>query len=110
MIITQKMDMDGKPLWIITTDKSKAEYQVKKSEDGFVFYDVGISVGSVPAKLSGKYTTPDKALKDVRDYIRTMPVSKTVERDIKAANREKRKNAKTVSTDDTQHIQQGSSD
>ena len=86
---------DENPIFKITDGtKTKATLTVQKSRDGFALFEVLIDKGSVPAKLSGRYTTPDRAIKAVKDYLDQRSVSRLVERDNKAAAREKRKNVK----------------
>ena len=87
---------DTNPVFKIKDEtKSKSTYTVHKSNDGFPFFEVLIDKGSVPATLSGRFTTPDKAIKAVEDYLKTKRVSQNVERDNKAQAREQRKNAKS---------------
>lgn len=91
--------------------KSEATYTVQKTNDGFAFFEVAIDKGSVPAILAGRFTTPDKAIKAVEDYLRTKAPTRTVKRNANTKAREKQKNAKAaVPADDKEHLRQGSTD
>jgi len=103
---------DQNPVFKVTDDtKSKSTYTVHKTQDGFAFFEVLIDKGSVPAVLSGRFTTPDKAIKAVEDYLRKRAPSQTVKRDANTRAREKQKNAKAaVSTDSKEHLRKGTAD
>ena len=91
--------------------KSKSTYTVAKTNDGFAFFEVLIDKGSVPAILGGRFTTPDKAIKAVEDYLRTKAPSRTVKRDANTKAREQQKNAKAaVPTDSKEHLHEGTAD
>lgn len=103
---------DENPVFKITDGtKTKSTLTVQKTRDGFAFFEVLIDKGSVPAILSGRYTTPERAIKAVEHYLKNRKVSRIVERDKKAEAREKRKNAQTaVPTDDKKHLREGVAD
>jgi hypothetical protein len=73
----------------IDSDKFKHKFIVKKSEDGFAFWQVRVTQGQVPAALSAFYTTMEKAVDAVLEYERKAQKSKTVVRDEKFENRGK---------------------
>ena len=106
------VDDDGRLKFIVTHPKQKAEYYVQKSRDGFVFYEIKTDKGRVPDKLSGRYTKPERALSALQEHLRTAPVSTTVQRDNRAAKREKAKqDAKTaVQTGNDSDLQQRTTD
>lgn len=83
--------IDGKPRVDIHSDKYKQTFTVDKTEDGFIFYEVRVSKGSVPAQLQGKFSRMSDAVKAVEHYIKYAPVSKAVERDRKTEVRERAK-------------------
>lgn len=74
-----------KPILTITSDKFNHEIYVKPQIGGFVFYEISVSKGKVPAALEGKFTRMSKAKDAVLAYERTMPETKTVKRDNYAA-------------------------
>lgn len=82
----------AKPKTVITDpEKFAHEFTVTRSQDGYVFYVVQVSKGSVPKELSGNYSTMDHAVKAVLKYVELAPVSKTVRRDKNTKVREERK-------------------
>ncbi len=81
------------PTWIISSDKFNHTFHVKKSYDGFVFFTIEVSKGSLPAHLSGFYTKPQQAIDAVLKYEHEAKPTATVQRDRKAAARAKQKKA-----------------
>lgn len=79
--VKETLDEFGKPRFIISSPKFKADFIVKKTFDGFSFFEIKTTKGSVPAKLSGSYTTFSKALSDVKNYVASKQPSLTVKRD-----------------------------
>lgn len=65
--------VNEKPRTTIRSDKFKAEFTVRPTFDGFVFYEVGVSAGTLPEKLKGRWTRMKDAVKAVTDYERTAP-------------------------------------
>ena len=94
---------DGLPYYEITSPKTKQKYTVRKSNDGFCFYEVAVAKGNVPSVCEGKYTNPFNAIKTVQKFIETMRVSQTVERDAKYA--ERHKNASKSGSDSKDNVQ-----
>jgi hypothetical protein len=78
---------DDKPFFTITSAKRRSSFYVSKSNDGFVFYEVGMEKGTVPTKLSGRYTTCSKAVEAVVSYINTQPETKKTRVDNNYAER-----------------------
>lgn len=108
MDVKRSEGVRGNPVFTISTPKSKAKYIVQKSNDGFSFFNVKLSVGETPSKLSGMYTTPEKAIHDVKAYIEGMRETATVRRDANTKRREESKNAKKLQSDNEERVQQGS--
>ena len=75
------------PYWSISSDKFNHTFYVKKSFDGFVFFQVTIDKGTLPDKLKGFYTKPQEAIKAVLAYEHEAKPTATVQRDRKAAKR-----------------------
>lgn len=78
---------NGAPRYKVTSPKTKATFFVQKSNDGYCFFEVTTTVGSVPGVLQGKFTDPKFATLQVQKYLDQKKVSPTVERDIKYAKR-----------------------
>jgi len=78
---------DEKPFFTITSPKRKSAFHVSKTNDGFVFYEVTMTKGTLPGKLSGRYTTCSKAIEAVVSYIETQPETKQVRVDNNYAER-----------------------
>lgn len=113
--VKRTLDENGWIKYTVTSEKSLVDYIVSKKEDGFSSYIVSLSKGSVPASLSGVYTTPDKALKALLGYVRNMKETTSVQRDNKyKANQEYKKASKNASaevlTDNQSKVQQGTPD
>lgn len=104
MNVTSKVDDYGRPIFEVTSDKFKHKIIVKKANNGFVFFNIGVTKGSVPKQLEGSFTTPEKALKAVEDYVKNVRTSQIVERDRKTAKREAEKNAKSIQSDNSEHV------
>lgn len=105
MDATRDYDEDGQVTYKVSSTKKKCDYTVRKSNDGFVFYEVGISKGIIPKEISGRFTSPEKALDALGKYLHKSSESTTVQRDKRA---ERRENAKSRSkSNDKEHIRQG---
>lgn len=84
--------VQGKPPeWTITSDKFNHAFKVVKTYDGFVFFEVRITSGSLPKELTGRYTRAKDAIKAVLTYEENAKPSATVERDRKAEKRKAQK-------------------
>jgi len=81
------------PTWIIKSDKFNHEFRIEKSFDGFVFFKVSVSSGTLPKELSGYYTKAPAAIKAVLEYEFEAKPTATVQRDHKADARKKQKEA-----------------
>ena len=89
----------GKPKTIVTDpEKFNHEFIVRRTNDGFIFYEVAVTKGSVPSILSGVYSTMTHGVKEVVKYIEKASASKTKDRDSKTAIREERKLTETLVT------------
>lgn len=79
--VEESLDEFGKPTLLICTPKFKADFIVKKSNDGFSFFQIVTNKGRVPKELSGFYTTLYNAKDSVLSYINKSKESATVRRD-----------------------------
>lgn len=73
-----------------STDKLTTKYHVVKENSGYAFFVFRTPKGSVPAELSGRYTTLEKAKEAFSQYEAGLQKSKTVKRQEFAEAREKR--------------------
>ena len=93
----------SRPVTIIKSDKFKSEFRVTPSVGGYVFYEISMDAGKLPAELSGKYTRMKHAVDAVVDYERRAKPSRAVE----DAKVKERRNAAKVQRGNTEHIHQG---
>jgi len=98
-----------KPRWDMTTDKSNVTYTVKKSFDGFVFFEIVVDKGQLHPKLQGRYTSAEAAIQDFIKHERGMAVTQTKQRDIKSEARKKAKDG-AVHTEAKELLREGSAD
>jgi uncharacterized protein (DUF1499 family) len=75
------MDDNAKITYKVTTPKTKVDYLVSKTMNGYNSYNITSTQGRIPDALSGIYTTPDKALEALVKYLKAIPETKTVQRD-----------------------------
>lgn len=85
VLIETSYDSKGQTLYTITSEKFNSPIIVKKTNDGFSFYEVEMKVGHLADSLKGRYTKPDLAVSDVLKYIKTAKVSKAKQRDLNYA-------------------------
>lgn len=70
------------PRYVVTDPKFKnSKFYVQKSNDGFKFFEIAVSVGKVASAISGRFTTPEKALKALEDWLKVQKKSKSTRRD-----------------------------
>jgi hypothetical protein len=79
--VEETIDDNGSPRLIFTTPKFKAKFIVRKSNDGFSFFEVAVDSGRIPAELGGKYTGLSQASQEVKKYIKKSKETKSVKRD-----------------------------
>lgn len=103
-------DEFDRPMWICTTPKAKAKWYVKKSNDGFVFYEIKSEKNAVAKDLQGKFLRPTDALKVLKKYFERMPVSNALRREEMAERMKASRNASKPKPDSQDAVQQGSSD
>jgi hypothetical protein len=68
-----------------------ADFIIFKGQNGFAFYEVRVTNGSVAKELSGQYTKLEWAIKAVTSYIERSQPSPTAVRDMKTARNVKEK-------------------
>lgn len=83
--------VNEKPRVDIASDKFNHVFTVEPAAGGFVFYRITVNKGNLPKELQGNYSRMKDAVEAVKRYERLAKPSKTVDRDRKAAARDKRK-------------------
>jgi hypothetical protein len=83
-----------KQLCYITSEKMTTKITIKKSSDGFIFFDVKFDKGPVPYELSGKYSSMPKAKEAVLSYLNNRKETESARRENFAKEREERKKLK----------------
>lgn len=89
--VTEKLDDNGKPQVTISSDKIAAKFIVFKSENGFPFFSIRSTNGSIADELSGQYTKLQWAVDATVHYLEVAKPSATVARDIRSSARVKEK-------------------
>lgn len=79
--IEETLDDFGKPTLSISSPKFKGKFIIYKSNDGFSFFKVKMTVGKVAKELEGAYSTMYKAKDAVEFYINKSKASPSVRRD-----------------------------
>ena len=79
--IKEFVSHDERPRTTIKSPKFNNTFTIKKSENGYGFYEVQLSKGVVPKELDGQYTRMSGGVRHVINYIGRAKVSKTVQRD-----------------------------
>lgn len=98
-----KKNYDKKTATVSDKTKNKTVYTVSVAPGGFIFYNIKPSVGSLPAELSGRYSSLDKAVDAVSRYLElseptvTAGIEQAVARNKKGRAKE---NAATVKSED----------
>lgn len=82
-----------KPEYVLKSPKFKAEYYVKPSVGGFVFYHIKVSKGAVPKELRGQYTSSKQAIEGFKEWERRQKKSHYTILDERHEARKARKNA-----------------
>ena len=85
------INYDSKTLKATCPEKLTTPIHVRKSLDGFIFFEVHVEKGKVPGDLSGKYTSLDSAKKAIQVYLNGITPSKTVRREACGKDYEERK-------------------
>jgi|TARA_R100001460_G_scaffold64348_1_gene104614 hypothetical protein len=85
------INYDSKTLKATCPEKLTTPIHVRKSLDGFIFFEVHVEKGKVPGDLSGKYTSLDSAKKAIQVYLNGITPSKTVRREAFGKDYEERK-------------------
>lgn len=93
IMVDAKMGFDenGKVTYKVTTPKTKVDYLISKTMNGYNSYNITSTQGRISDTLSGIYTTPDKALEALVKYLETIPETKTVRRDNYSKERREKK-------------------
>lgn len=87
-------DFPDKQLCYITSDKMTSKVTIKKSSDGYIFFDIKFDKGAVPSELSGKYTSMATAKKAVLSFLNNRKETESARRENFAKEREERKKLK----------------
>lgn len=73
--------INDKPAYVMTTDKAKAQWTARKSHDGFAFYVIEVSKGTLPTELSGRFSRSKDAIEAFMIYEARMPKAESVKRE-----------------------------
>ena len=65
---------------VCKTDKLATDIHIRKSNDGFIFFEFHFEKGLVPKELSGKYSSIPKAKQAITQYLKNKKPSKTLRR------------------------------
>ena len=98
---------------ICKSDKSVVPLTIQKSRDGFIFFEVVMSVGSLPEELKGRFSNMPSAKEAVAQYFRTKKETPTARRENFGKEYEARKKVKDAAksnSEDDQHLREGLSD
>lgn len=99
-------NVNSKPHVKISSDKFKANFYCQPTIGGYVFYEIKIDQGQLPAELQGRYTRMKYAVDAVLDYERRAKPTPAVERDKKAEIR----NAAKVQRASAELLREGTGD
>lgn len=86
---------------------------IRKSRDGFIFFEIVTEQGLLPEELRGKFSDMPRAKEAVAQYFRTMKETVAVRRENFHQEREERKKVKDAAkskSEDDQHLHQGLGD
>jgi len=76
---------------VCTSDKLVSKIYIEKEAGGFKFFVIRYENGTLPNKLSGRYSSIPAAQRAIENYLRNQPPSKTLRRNENAEARRKRK-------------------
>lgn len=112
MDVHERLDDYGKPYFEVKSDKFNCTFIVKKSNDGYSFYEITQTNGTTAEVLKGWFSSSKKALQVLAHYIELAKTSTTVQRDRKTKIREqhRKKNASAAKSNSKEHVQQGTPD
>lgn len=83
--------LNASPEFILTSDKLKSKYTVKKTFGGFSFWEITVDVGKLPAALSGFHTSHAKAITAFEEWEAKQSKSRTVKVEENRQAREEQK-------------------
>lgn len=110
MDVEQTLDDFGKPFFTVQTDKAVEPYYIRKSNDGFIFYEIRTKSGKIAADLAGKYSSSVAALEALEKYVANKRITKEAKRNANSKARIEDKNAQRVQSDSKKQVQQGTAD
>lgn len=99
--VKELRDAQGRPAYKVTSDKTQVTYTILPTQDGYIFYEILPTSGSLPSALVGKYSSGPNAVKALTKYLNG--IKKTPTTRVKE-NSKRGKNAasKPDSSDDVQ--------
>lgn len=103
MVVEERMSPLYKTEYEVTTE-GPVSYTVSPILDGFSFYGVKASLGSLPKSLQGRFSSAREALKEVEKVIIAKQTPK------KRIEKKVLKNASTDKSDDSQQLLEGAAD
>lgn len=105
--VKEVVDRDNRVNITVTSDKTQTVYTIQPTRDGYIFFEINPSVGSLPKSLQSKYSSPKKALKALTSYLSTLKKSRTVR--VKE-NQKEYKRAAADKSDSKNDLREGSAD
>ncbi len=82
----------AKQTCVCKTDKLATDIHIRKSNDGFIFFEFHFEKGLVPKELSGRYSSLEKGKQAVESYLRDKVKTKALQRNEYADKREIERN------------------
>jgi len=74
----------GPPIFHLKSDKFKAEFSVSKSNDGYSFYEIKCTKGTLAKELESKFSSYQRAIDHFECWEQKQISSKAVQRDNRA--------------------------
>ena len=75
VVLEESRDADGKPVIIISSNKNKGKYRIRKSNDGFAFFVIDPVSCALPKTLTGTYSRTKYAVEDVIKHLKQAKMS-----------------------------------
>lgn len=80
MDVKECFPSDGSHPYIeVTSSKREAVFTIQRTLDGYALFKIHSSKGPIPKELSGVYTSPKMALKDLEFYLTYSKKSNRIE-------------------------------
>ena len=112
MDVKRTRDENDKEMYVVTDPKFQCTFYIRRTNDGFIFYEVSLSKGNTPKELKGMFTRPTEALDALEFYIKKAPKSYSTKRkEIREVyGKKETKDAPESRSESNDKLQQGASD